>query len=306
MESIIQISNGKKGILRGILHVPEALKEKTRKDLVVFPNGGVMGCEGDFRAYTNMSRILVHEGFYVLRVSPSGMGYSDGFIADCRQKNLFNQIENGLLVEDIITAVKYAKSIDEFTSITLAGICGGAISVFLAAATLEEVQYIIPIGIPAILDKDDLDYNARLPANEAKMVVQMYSHKIFSFKAWIRLLSKQSDWGRIKTAIRTLFRGKPAYISEDDDGSKFSSNPCFFEAAQIIFKTKKKVLFIFGDADGFWWEFEKLFLKKFYDGADPLPFEYYLAPRVNHMLTFPEMQTDVVSAMINWLRKHLG
>lgn len=303
MESVIHFSNGRNEILRGMLHTPELHDKAVQKNLVIFPNGGIMGCEGDFRAYTNMARYIARAGYYVLRFSPAGMGYSDGCIPDCRQKNLYNQIENGFLVPDIIAAVKFVQTIETFSTITLSGICGGAISSFIAAAYLKEVRFVVPIGIPVIMDRDDLDYNTRLPADEANFVLKMYSDKIFSLRAWARLVSWKSDLPRIQAALCTLLRRRPSYIGDSNDQSKFSTNPKFFEAARKIIDKKKKAFFVFGDADGFWWEFERLFLKKHFDGLDKLPFDYYLSPRANHMLTLPEMQVDVVQAMLAWMRR---
>lgn len=303
MESIIQFANRQKEMLRGMLHSPDQQGESASKHLIIFPNGGIMGCEGDFRAHTTIARCLSREGYYVLRFSPAGMGYSDGFIPACRQKNLYNRIENGFLVSDIIAAVKFIQNVETFSTITLSGICGGAITSFLAAAELKEVRYVIPIGIPVILDRDDLDYNARLPSDEADLVLKMYRDKIFSVKAWARFISSKSDLPRIKEAIRTVIHRRPSYISENGVQGKFSTNPKFFEAARRVLREKKKVLFVFGDVDGFWWEFERLFLKKYYEGVENRPFDVYLSPRANHMLSLPEMQADVARAMLNWMRQ---
>ena len=300
MESPIQFYNEQKEVLRGIFHSPEKPDILEPKSLVVFPNGGIMGCEGDYRAHVSIARHLVRAGYYVLRFSPSGFGYSNGNIPDCRQKNLYAQIENGLLVEDIRSAVKFSMTLENFSSITLSGICGGAISSFLAAAELKEVKYVIPIGIPVILDNDDLDYNTRLPADEGKLVFKTYSEKFFSLKAWMRLLSMKSDIQKIKSAIISMLSRKASYIGDSNDKMKFNTNPKFFDAAKKIFNDRKKVLFVFGDIDGFWWEFQRLFLDRYFKGVHELPFDLYLASRANHMLSLPEMQRDVANAIVKW------
>jgi len=305
-ELVVQFPNERGEVLRGVLHFPEIDDESRKKTIVIFPNGGVMGCEGDYRAHVPMARHLARGGYYVLRFSPSGLGYSDGDIPNCRQKNLYLQVEYGLFVVDIRAAVKFAQTIESISSITLSGICGGAMSAFLAAAELKEVQYVIPIGVPVLLDNDDINYEARLPADEAMLVVNTYREKFFSPKAWVRLLTKKSDIPKIKAAILALFRPKGAYILTGNDKGKFAENPNFFKAARRIFKTRKKVLFVFGDTDGFWWEFQRLFLKRYYAGVKDAPFDLYISPKANHMLSLPEMQVDVATAMLSWLNKHHG
>jgi pimeloyl-ACP methyl ester carboxylesterase len=304
LELAVQFPNERGEFLRGVLHSPEFDDESRKKAIVIFPNGGVMGCEGDYRAHVTIARHLARSGYYVLRFSPSGLGYSDGDIPNCRQKSLYVQIEYGLFVADIRAAVQFAKTIESFSSITLSGICGGAISAFLAAAELKEVQYVIPIGIPVLLDNDDLNYEDRLPADRAKLRLKIYYDKLFSPMAWVRLLTKRSDIRSIKSAILGLLRPKGAYISTGNEKGKFAENPNFFKAARRIFKTQKKVLFVFGDADGFWWEFEKIFLKKYYAGVKDAPFDLYRSPEANHMLSLPEMQVDVAQAMLAWMNKH--
>jgi len=304
IESVVQFPNERGEVLRGVLHFPEHGDETRKKTIVIFPNGGVMGCEGDYRAHVAMARHLARGGYYVLRFSPSGLGYSDGDIPNCRQKNLYVQVEYGLFVADIRAAVQFVQNIGSFSSITLSGICGGAMSAFLAAAELKEVQYVIPIGIPVLLDNDDLDYDTRLPADVAKQMVKIYHEKLFSPKSWVRLLTKKSDISRIKGPILALFRQEGAYISKGNEKGKFAENPNFFKAARRIFKTRKKVLFVFGDTDGFWWEFQRIFLKRYYAEVKDAPFDLYLSPGANHMLSLPEMQVDVVQAMLAWMNKH--
>jgi len=306
MESVIQFPNQQGEILRGILHSPEALSQTDQRHLVIFPNCGLVGCEGDYRSYVSMARQLEKGGVYVMRFSPGGLGYSDGRIADCRTKTLFNLLENGLLVADVKSAVKFAGTLNSFSSITLSGICGGAISSFLAAAELKEIDYVVPMSIPVILDRDDMDYNARLPADEAKLRIKIYQDKWFSPKAWVRFLFGKSDTAAIWAAIVALFRRKGAYLADVDEQGKFAPNPLFFEAARKLFKARKKVLFVFGETDGFWWEFQRLFLKKHYDGVKDTPFDLYLSPLANHMLSVPEMQADVVQKMLTWMRKQHG
>jgi alpha/beta superfamily hydrolase len=306
MESIIQFPNERGEMLRGVLHTSESLNPAGTKQLVIFPNGGVMGSEGDYRAHVSMARHLAKGGYHVIRFSPAGLGYSEGQISDCGQKNLYNQIENGLMVADIRAAVNFAGTLDSFSSITLSGICGGAISSFLAAAEIDEVGYVIPIGIPVILDDDCYDYNKRFSALDKHVVIRTYLDKITSIKAWLRLFSGTSDVTKIKSAILAFFRGKGSYIGGENDKTKFLTNPLFSIAARKIFRKQKKVLFVFGDSDGFWWEFQKLFLKKHYDGVRERPFDLYISHRSNHMLNIPEMQLDVARTMLSWMDKHHG
>lgn len=300
LKKVIQFRNRNDQILRGILYSPENYNQKN-KDLFVFPNGGVMGAEGDYRAHVSMAKMLVDKGHFVMRFSPTGLGYSDGEIDECLQKNLFNQIENGLFVNDIKCAVNYAISADEFKSITLIGICGGAISSFMAAAEIKEIDRVVPIGIPVILDDEKMDYDQRIMALDKHFIIKSYIDKLLSATSWKKLLTGKSNIKQLKKLLGIIYQKKDAYLTDNDDKTKFSPNPLFFDAARKMFKKKKKILFVFGDTDGFLWEFETLFLNKFYLNASDRPFDLYISKGSNHMLSLQEMQIDVTKKIISWV-----
>lgn len=299
MENVIEFKNQRGETLRGVLHTPAS--SNLVKNIVIFPNGGVMGAEGDYRAYVSMARQITAGGYYVMRFSPAGLGYSDGDINDCSQKKLFNQIEKGLFVNDIKAAVRFSKTIENFKSITLSGICGGAISVFIAAAELNEVHYVIPIGIPVILDNDNADYYQRIAALDKSFILNMYLDKIFKLTAWKSYFSGKSDKKIIHSVIRALFQNKTDYI-DINSKSKFSLNQIFLDSAEKIIKSGKKILFIFGDADGFLTEFNNLYLERFYQRKDQKPFSIFISHRSNHMFSLPEMQKDVAKEMLRWMQ----
>jgi uncharacterized protein len=303
MESPIQFTNHKGDILRGILHTPVSRNIRGTKDILIFPNGGVMGAEGDYRAYISMARQIASKGYYVLRFSPSGLGYSDGTIPDCRQRNLYYQIEKGLFVEDIKAAVKFIRTIEEFSSITLSGVCGGAISALLAAAELKEVGYVIPIGIPVILDSDDADYSQRIASLDKSYLLKYYFNKIINIRSWLNYITGKSDVRTIHATILALFQKKTKYIGNKDDKSKFMPNPLFFKSVEKIIEDKKKMLFVFGDTDGFLTEFNNLFLERLYCRSDERPFDIFISHRSNHMLSLREMQADVTEEMLRWMQE---
>lgn len=260
-----------------------------------------MGAEGDYRAHVALARHLAAGGYRVIRFSPTGLGYSDGEIEECRQKGLYNRIESGLIVGDIRSAVKFSKTIGSFASTTLAGICGGAISSLIAASELETVDSVIPIGAPVILDSEEQDHSKRIAALDKQFVLQMYASKLFSPKAWLRLTLRKSDVNTIGNAVSALFKRKDSYFADNGETGNFSPNPLFFSAMERNIKHRKKVLFVFGETDGFWWEFQRLYLERIRRVGKQLPFDIYLAPKANHMLSLAEMQEDVARMMLKWL-----
>lgn len=302
IKTVLQFDNPKGQTLRGILYSPENSPPSTPKTLFIFPNGGVMGAEGDYRAYVSIAKLLVDKGYYVFRFSPAGLGFSDGEIPDCPQKNLFNQIENGLFVDDIKTAIKFINEFEKFTTNILIGVCGGAISSFLAAADIKEVDSVIPIGIPVILDDPEMDYDQRILSLDKAFVTRMYIDKIFSLDSWIKLLSGKLNPKPLFNMIKVFFSKKEAYLSDDQgNSSKFLPNPLFFNTARKLFKQNKRILFVFGDTDGFWWEFQTLFLNKYFGNTDTKPFYIYISKNSNHMLSLPEMQSDVSRYILSWI-----
>jgi hypothetical protein len=294
-------------VLRGFLHEPQILPGISGKNLIVFPNGGLMGCEGDFRAYVRIARYLAKLGFYVLRISPSGLGMSNGIIEPCKRPELFIKVETGLFVEDIKAAVKYIKSQMTFDSITLAGICGGAISAFIAASQIKEVDNVIPIGIPTLLDNSEGDYDARIPVEEAKFIFKTYINKFLSPVAWLRLLMGKSDSKTIKMLIHKLVLRKKIAVETKDQKNGFTVNHEFVSASEKVFGNKK-VLFIFGSADGFIWEFKNYFESKYFPYENERPYDSYVIQNANHMLTWVEMQEEAAQKISDWLvmrnRKH--
>ena len=307
MSLAIRFPNKRNETLRGILQTPDAPFRAGKKDLVIFPNGGIMGCEGDFRAHVRIANHLRENGFYSLRFSPSGFGLSDGTIPDSNQRDLFGKMEKGMVVDDLKAAVEFARSEIRPDSCVLSGICGGAISSFLAASQIKEVNYVVPFGVPVILDSSENVDVQRMSRNQAENIIKAYRTKIFSPKAWARALSLKSDFSTVKIAAKKLFQKKSGAADFYMEGGKYRMNGEFFLAADRMFKShsKKKALFIFGDSDRFCWEFENLYIKETFGDMQNLPFDYYLVPNGNHMLTLVEMQMDAVEVMLQWLRRNL-
>lgn len=305
MKSIVHFQNERNDTLRGVFHSPEKSNFNGRKDIIIFPNSGLMSAEGDYRSHYRIANYLTQKGFYILRFNPSGIGLSDGYIAECRQRDLFGQIETGLFVNDIRAAANFVQSTGRFDSITLSGICGGAISSFLAAAQLNEVNYVIPIGIAVILDTDKVEYDSRMPKEEARFLLSMYIRKLFSPDSWFRFIMLKSNVSMIKKSIFNIFHRDISYADNNKLNTSLQTNPAFFDAARQLFAKKKRILFIFGDSDNFWWEFESLFLNKYYMDRNKLPFDFYLVSRGNHMLSWTEMQLDAAAKIFNWLKNEL-
>jgi hypothetical protein len=297
--SLIEFNNRNGLLLRGFFHEPEQLRGSL-KDLVVFPNGGLMGCEGDFRAYVRIARYLVENGFYVLRFSPHGLGLSDGAIYDCKRSELFVKVAIGIFVEDIKAAVKFIQSEMVFDSITLTGVCGGAISSFIAASQIKEVNNVIPIGMPIVLDNSEGDYNARIPIEEAKFILQAYTSKIISPLAWLRLVLGKSDWQTIKMLFNKIILKKEVNVDSNQLKSGFSINQEFIKAAGKIIG-KKNIMFIFGNTDISYIEFNKYFLKRYFSDDEDLPFDMYIINNGNHMLTWVEMQKEAAETICAWI-----
>lgn len=306
MKIIETFLNDKSEVLRGILHIPEKTIVRNQNDIIIFPNSGIMGAEGDYRNNYRIADYLEKKGYFVLRFSPTGLGYSDGLLHDCKTRDLFGAIESGLFVGDISSAVRHIVSLKNFNSITLSGICGGAISAFLAIDRIAEVTYAIPIGMPVVLDSDKAQYDSRLSSRKAQLVLDTYKHKLFSAKAWLRLFMLKSDWKTILRALTHRYKSEITYVANDELGESLRYSKYFHEAAKRVFASNKRILFIYGDSDTFWWEFEELFLDKYYGNRTDLPFEYYLLLNGNHMLSWVEMQMNVARKISDWLDYQLN
>lgn len=296
----VSFLNDRGQTLRGILTSPEE-KIGGGCHVVVMPNCGLMGAEGDFRSHYRIGKRLVESGYHVLRFSPSGLGFSDGEIEACRTKDLFGRIQTGLFVRDVEAAIVFLKSMVSFETLTLLGVCGGGITVLLAAAEIDCVDAVIPISCPVVLDSDSAKYSSRISRKKADVILGGYKSKLFAPSSWVRLFTFKSDLPAIRKALVGKFRKKIHY-ADSDSKVGFSYNTEFDVSINSVIKSGRKCLFVFGGQDHFYFEFQEIFLERFYKNPSATPFDVHLIEDGNHMLTWIEMQHMAIEVILSWLK----
>lgn len=298
MKKTIELTNNDGHTLRGFISISEQQRFIERPIFVVFANGGLMGCEGDFRVYVRFEKELNSAGYNTFRFSPHGLGLSDGIICTQNLKNLFGKVAKGMFVDDILIAVKYLRNNYPACRIVLSGVCGGAINTYLAATQIEDVAAVIPVSLPLILDGANVDSKNRMSRDYSKLVLSTYRAKILNPHSWLRFFSGKSDKVRVFSALRNMFKirnSQQAYLK------KYQINLAFLDSTVKLLKHNVSTLFIFGKNDRLWWEFKELFYENHINAEIANRLDVYLIENANHMLTLVEWQLEAVEKMIQWL-----
>ncbi len=306
MEKVVEF-NVSRNILRGILHIPE---EPLVKNIGInLLNPGIKYRVGPHRLNVKIARYLCHEGYFVLRFDPRGVGDSEGELPIESVVNLWSRVEQGHYVNDILTTNQFFVNTAKLDRLCLMGLCGGAISAILTTAKDKSVDKLILIDIPvtyATNIKDDADF-----ITSEDYACQIYSHyraKLFNPKSWLRFVSLQSDY---KTIVKTLYFKIGNLIKLNNGNGKSSShsqnfNYLFLEAFKKCVSQNKQILFILSGKSYTTGEFQAEFQKNYlYSGS---PYEAYckikLLPEANHTYTLVEWQNELFDIISKWLRSH--
>ncbi len=303
-KTVLEFKNKKKETLRGILTHPDSNENGGRKDLVIFSHCGLMGAEGDYRSHFRIAEEMVKSGYHVFRFSPSGLGLSDGIIENCKTKDLFRKIQLGFFVSDIEAAFNFISSYDKYHSFTLIGVCGGGISSLLAAASIEKINFVVPISCPVLLDGDNVTYDSRFTKKTAMIFLSAYRDKIFSVKSWTRLILRKNKPSIVISALFGLLR-KKIRVSNLNNDENFVFNHEFGKSVKKIILENRKILFIYGGLDRAYFEFEDIVLNYLYKNNSKLPFDVFAILDGNHMLSLVETQMKAAIKITQWLDMNL-
>jgi pimeloyl-ACP methyl ester carboxylesterase len=164
-----------------------------------------------------------------------------------------------------------------------------------------------------VLDGSQFDYSRREVPQMAKKRLKMYAAKLVSPKAIFRFLTFRSDYGRIWAMAKTLllravdkaFRRKKVVEAKAIEAAKPDAKPRvglsvrFVKAAREAMQ-RSKVLFIYGNNDGFLWEFTDLYAAAHLSQAkrDEV---LRVVEHANHMFQWNEWQQQAFALIQDWL-----
>lgn len=294
MAEIIQFENNQGQNLVAIAHFPEI---NTRKTGILFVHSGVQGRHGNTDQYVAYAREFCRNGFPCFRFDPNGLGDSDGVIEPMDMRDFYGSIQMGRYVDDTLCAIAKFKLLG-VEKIILFGLCGGAITALLAASMSKDIQAILLLSTPVILDSGNIDYQLRIPKETASLHLQTYVRKIFNPKYWLRFLTFKSDYSTIFGYVKAFFRRSSAPKSATAASSKVAQRNEYFFQSHCNCKERMPIFWIFGSNDSFWYDFEREVLDKPFTGISE---KLLLIDEGNHMFTLQEWQQQIKEAATKWL-----
>ena len=311
MERPVEFNNGDGLTLRGIIHAPSDNNGSGREG-ILFLNSGFGQRNYSHNLYVSMARRLAEAGYHVLRFDFHGIGESDGDFDSALYIEWYNDIQNGMFVADTTAACNFFKQECQLDRVVLLGICGGAITALLAAAREGlDVSASILIGLPITLDKPDRPYGEEITTAKAKLTMSEYLPKLFSLKAWSRLLTFRSDFKVMARSTLALVKsrmGRSAPAAEEN-WQQLTTHPAFNPHVVPSFlscvKRKRPMLLIFAESDRLRWEFESEFQDKCLQSdtkyADQ--YEITIVPETNHEFQIPASKTVLKNKIVEWLNE---
>lgn len=301
--------------LVGVLWLPPPNGPK-RKILFISSHGGLSHKPGAHRVHYHLARFFTARGCTVFRFDPAGMGDSDGVIPAQVRQDLFGSIESGVFKDSYRRAFEYLATRFAGYRWILSGVCGGAISSLVAGV---ESPYPIAgyalISCPVILDGARFDYSRREPPATALKYLRLCLPKLVSPVAIWHFVTFQSDYMWIWNNVRSLLlRGKDKLSARlrlqrkagEIDADKPSKTKPVVGLSLIFVRAvheamrKSKVLFIYGDNDGFLWEFNDLYASA-YLSASQRDRALRIVTHANHMFVWQEWQQQAFELIDGWL-----
>ncbi|ACL66301.1 conserved hypothetical protein [Anaeromyxobacter dehalogenans 2CP-1] len=192
------------GTLRAILHLPETVDRSRPAVLMVTPG---FNCRtARYRLYVRLARELARRGWVALRPDPHGIGDSDGTIDHASVADLYNDIENGVFVEDTRAALAFLESSIGVGSAFLVGLCGGANTSVRVGASDPRVAGVVASELPFLLTPHIGADEAAAPVPVARAAadhfLRSYARKLLDAEAWRRFFSMKSDYRSLLTSLR--------------------------------------------------------------------------------------------------------
>lgn len=289
----------------GVLHEPDG---ESRKVGILFVHAGIQGRHGNTNQYVTYARAFSKMGYHCMRFDPNGMGDGQGVIEQMPIRDFYGSVMTGRYVEDTLDAIQEFRKLG-MRKIYLFGLCGGAITSLLTAPFDKELAGLILLSCPVIIDSSKVDFKLRIPGELAKRYLLPYLWKIFVPKYWLRVLTLKTDFKTIAENLHALARdtffGKRTAIHSEEDNSEVTRpkvNPLFLEAYGAVSESRK-ILWFFGDDDGFWFDFKsEVYEKQYLRVHDQLE----VLKNANHMFTLREWQMQILSVTQTWLENQEG
>jgi pimeloyl-ACP methyl ester carboxylesterase len=292
--------------LFGILHTPPV---PAGSDLaVVLLSPGIKMRVGPARLYRGLTTLLTGMGLPVLRFDFAGLGDSEGALTEELVRDVYNHIEVGRFVQDAIDAMDWMEDHCGTRRFIFAGLCGGAVTGLLAGSKDPRVAGLLALGITPVLASQAADPSLYLTAGQLRQLREGYYAKLRDPRAWLRLLTFQSDYKVMwKSVARPIRPPGPATAADAAAAPQWdNASPLFPPAFFSMLETKRPMLLIFGGSDRLQWEFEEKFVARHSEKLKELPplYDVHVIEHANHVLSFVEWQREMLATAEQWFKRH--
>ena len=249
--------------LYGVLHQPASGKDATRG--VIMLSAGLKNRTGYARLYVALADHIASQGFPAMRFDYHGCGESDGHLGPTgaweeTHADINEQVLMGYFEEDVAAALSEFKRQTGCSEIMFFGLCSGANLSIEAGAKFPEVYSVVLTNMLVAIDSTKRREKRKGGMNlfQEQFMWQAYLKKVFSIKAWARVLGGKSDFKSISYLVKKKLLGskpKPAAAGAtegaksvpSDDGFEFNFE--LLDTFETYWKTGRPVNFFFSEND---------------------------------------------------------
>lgn len=314
-KQIVTLKNKQGLFLHGILHIPDSRKEIKQKIGINLLNPGLKNRIAPNRLYVKIADDLSRQGYYVLRMDPTGIGDSEGNLPQNPIVDIWGQIQQGLFVNDTLAMNLFFIKNCKLDELVLAGSCGGAINALLTAEIDKSVKKLILIDVPVTLSSSKTisdDYLRILEAdgNYRKYISHYYLKSVVNPKKWLRFFMLKSDYRAITKLIMLKIKEIRSAKSEGNEPTDSfvldNLNPHFLRAFKRVCEFKRDILFLCAEKDPDTQLFDRGFRNVYLLPGNPYENRYSISiiEDANHIYTLKASQDLLMENISSWLESH--
>jgi pimeloyl-ACP methyl ester carboxylesterase len=283
---------------------------------------------GTFRLHVLLARKFCELGYYVLTFDPAGIGDSEGPFDNKSLSEHYYDIQTGKYSDDLADAMDYFFAEARIDHMVLFGLCGGAISMQMSAASDPRVAGLMLLNLPVLVE--DLKRQAQ-QENAAKIVSSVSAKALLKHKMqrlveldfWRRLMRFEVDLreearlvGRSLQVLGKRVSAKVASLSADKPGAQRNVmqpvsphkqfNMHFQRAFLRSMELRQKTLFMFAELDPWTAIFNSEFRDRALEAGNPHEPHYTIEviEAANHIFSSAESQKELERRLTSWLQQN--
>jgi pimeloyl-ACP methyl ester carboxylesterase len=325
MEKPIKFINRDGLALFGMIFEPETLSFNKTIGVIISVNA-IKYRLGTYRLHTILARRLCDSGYHVMYFDPAGVGDSEGYFEDKELMSHYYDIQTGKYKNDMCDAKSYFYDQYDFDSLVMLGLCGGAISTLIAAGDQIDVDGLILLGVPVLLEDmtrigKGIDASAKITSSEkASDILWSKVKRLFKKEFWLKLVLLKvnfyEEFSLVKKSFKVLvirYVDRIVALFNRQENVSFASpvsrnprfNILFQKSLFSFFSQSKSVLFVFGSVDFTTWIFKSEFQEKILDNN--LDFSEFCRVTIikgaNHIFSAADSQKELYSVIGEWMEE---